>query len=408
MMQRPLMLALAALVTMTAAAAADGAPSSTTRKSSAARVSPATPVAGQSMSATPGLSIRITAEMLDLSELLQRGDKKVPRRDSQSERIFADTPIRTGALRAVDGMLDIHIGRLLLAREHVLQDVTAHATIRHGVLTIDPIAVTGATGGRMSGSFRIDASSANATRVAAKIDAKGIELGNVFALLGVAQGYSGGRTDATLSLAARGASVREWVSTLNGDVRLVMGPARGRPAALDALGSDVILEVLNTVNPFRRKDPETQIQCFVARFPIRDGVAIIDKGLALETSKVNAIASGAVNLSAETLDLAIHPEPREGLGISVGSLASMVRVRGPLRDPKMVIDPAGTARTAVTIGTAVLTAGASLVAEGLFDRYVAQNPCKAALGVTPAAASSTEKASGKSTLPFGLEKIIGR
>ncbi|MET0216497.1 MAG: hypothetical protein ABW205_01025, partial [Burkholderiales bacterium] len=103
-----------------------------------------------------------------------------------------------------------------------------------------------------------------------------------------------------------------------------------------------------------------------------------------------------------------HPRLQEGLGISIqATLADMVRVQGTLANPTIGIDPAGSARTTLNIGAAILTGGTSLVATSLYDRAVATQPCQAALGkVQPSSGNvitETLKAPGRF-----LDKILGR
>jgi hypothetical protein len=118
-------------------------------------------------------------------------------------------------------------------------------------------------------------------------------------------------------------------------------------------------------------------------------VATADKGIAVETTKMNIIGSGTVNLKTEELDLTVRPRPKEGLGVSLGGLASLVRVTGTLAEPRVGIDEMGVAKTGAAVGAALATGGLSLVAQGLFDKATeGAPPCQVALGkVSPATAS---------------------
>jgi hypothetical protein len=100
--------------------------------------------------------------------------------------------------------------------------------------------------------------------------------------------------------------------------------------------------------------------------------------------------AGKVDLGDETLDLSIRPQAKEGIGVSVGGLANLVKVQGTLANPEVGIDVTGAASTAAQIGIGVMTGGLSLLAKGLFDAATMEAPCKTALsrGTAPAASGN--------------------
>ncbi|MGW8271625.1 MAG: hypothetical protein ACWGNS_14325, partial [Burkholderiales bacterium] len=168
------------------------------------------------------------------------------------------------------------------------------------------------------------------------------------------------------------------------------GPGRLRNRALDA-GADVT-QLLNSLNPARGRDPYTEMKCAVLRFPVRNGIATISNGIALETNKVRLLGGGTVNLRNETLELAFRPEAASGLGVGAGNLARYAKVEGTLANPRIGIDMAGAASTAAVAGAAIATGGLTLLAGGLLIDDVPDNPCQVALsGVAPKQESTVDK-----------------
>jgi len=275
------------------------------------------------------------------------------------------------------------------------------------LLIVDPLAMTSAQGGNIRVVLEARAAAGRHYQIASRIQMVGIDGATVLALLGYRKVASGGKTDASITLSGEGATVRDLAGTLTGDVRIVVGPGRIAKNKRD-FGGDPLARLLETLNPFRETEKETNLECAVLRFPIRNGVAVIDRGLGVQTDKVNIIATGAVNLRDETLDLAFHPKVREGLGLSVqATLADMVRVQGTFANPIVGIDPAGSARTAINISAAVLTAGVSLVVTNLYDRALAAKPCEAALGrVQPSGANAIQQTL-KAPAQL-IDKLLGR
>jgi hypothetical protein len=136
-----------------------------------------------------------------------------------------------------------------------------------------------------------------------------------------------------------------------------------------AIFKDVFLQVLRTLNPFRRSRDYQILECGIYDVTIAGGVATIDN-FAIQTDTMTTVASGTVNLKSEKLDIAFRAKPREGIGISLGTVANqLLEVRGTLQSPRIAVD-AG--RTATTTGAAVATGGLSLLARGLWDRLSAE------------------------------------
>jgi hypothetical protein len=146
------------------------------------------------------------------------------------------------------------------------------------------------------------------------------------------------------------------------------------------LGGDVLTKVLDLANPARQTEQYSEIQCAVVRLPVRDGIATAERTIAFETPRVNIVAAGTINLRSETLDLALRPNVKEGLGIGAASLAELVRVTGTLSNPTVGIDTLGSARAALSVGGAILTGGLSLLGEAALRKGTADpHPCKTAL-----------------------------
>jgi hypothetical protein len=174
-------------------------------------------------------------------------------------------------------------------------------------------------------------------------------------------------------------------------------------------GAD-ITELLNAINPARKVDPYTELKCAVVRLPIRQGVARIDNSIAAETSKVHVIAGGVIDFRNETLDLGVRPKAVTGLGVGIGGLASLGRLRGSLSDPKVEIDAAGAATAAANVGMAVVSGGLSLLGGALVTDSVPDQPCQAALtgSVRSQTAAAQEKPGIVDSVVGGFKKLFGR
>ena len=104
-------------------------------------------------------------------------------------------------------------------------------------------------------------------------------------------------------------------------------------------------------------------------FKAEKGVLTSPDQLVIETSKIKIRGGGTINLNDESLRIDFVPTPRDGLGISLSNLASVVRIGGTLGRPRPVADPSGLLKAGGTIGAAIATGGLSLLGQGLFDRF---------------------------------------
>ena len=151
------------------------------------------------------------------------------------------------------------------------------------------------------------------TALSAHLDGKGFALGALLAAAGVHREVRGGKTDVALNLTMRGASPHAWASTASGNVRAVAGPATLVNTKIDL---DAPLEkLLGALNPFRATDPSTELMCAVVRLPLANGMARVDRTIAMETAKLGVSASGTLDFRNETLDLGFQPKVRKGLTV---------------------------------------------------------------------------------------------
>lgn len=369
----------------------------------------------------PKLVARLASPLLDLPELLPAGSTvqakppaaQTPAEPSKDKRMFTADPLPLEVLKAADADLDVKIDRLVLPNKMPIEALVVRLVLTGGRLDIQPFSGrvgSGAIGGRLA----LDASSGKTATLATKIDAKGVDLGQLMQQTGHPDLVTGAKTDLAIDVRGGGGSVRDVMAGLNGDVLLVLGEGKINNKFIDFLGADLITQVVEKVNPFGKTDPQTDLKCGVIKFAVKDGMATTDRGIAFETSKMTMVSSGTANLKAETIDFSVRPNPRQSVGIGAGELVKLMRVRGTLAEPKVGIDELQAAKTAVSIGAGLATGGISTLAQGLLGGSTTDpNPCATALGKgpTPArggAAPATAAPAGKEAPKkgVGVEQLI--
>lgn len=363
----------------------------------------------------PKLSIQVKSKSMSTADLpalgagLTAANAVAAQPSRKSKSIVSNAPVSMASLQAYDTDADVTIDQLTLAEGRHLNAVRARFTVRDGKLDA-PELKANAYGGTIVSQLKVDATNAAAPIIALRVDGKGFDLAALLAAFGIQSTVTGGKTDVTVDVTTAGASAKDWTARLNGNVLATVGPAQVPAATLNLDASYVRL--LDAINPFRRSDPVTQLQCAVVRLPLRNGVASIDRSIALETSKISGNASGTIDFRDETLDLGFKPQVKPGMPSGVIDIASMVRLKGTFASPAVTIDSVGSAATVARIGAAVGTSGMSVIGESLLKGATSngESPCQVAMGATAAASatSSTSSPSTAASVTTDVSKAIGK
>ena len=177
-------------------------------------------------------------------------------------------------------------------------------------------------------------------------------------------------TNAAIRLTTQGQSLRALAETLNGNVNIAVGDGIISNSSFELIGSDLILGLLQKLNPFAKENKTTELECAIVNMDIENGKVTIDKSVAVRTTKLTIVADGDVDLNSEKIKLSLTPKARHGVGVDVSSLVKFVALGGKLAKPAPRVSAAGLLESALVVGAAVSTGGASLVATNLIEKTV--------------------------------------
>ena len=321
--------------------------------------------------------------------------------------LFSDAPISFAALRLADAKGSLAVGRLTIPDGRAFANVKLVFTLDGGRLQVASFSLA-LMGGTVAGSGAIDARTAGSATVNVQVSGTGLALGEILAAVGQRRDVRGGKTDVTAQLAMRGASLHAWASTATGSVRAVVGPATLVNTKLDL--DQVFDKLTQAINPFRTSDPSTELECAVVRLPLANGIAHVDRSIAMESKKVGVSASGTLDFRNETLDFSFKPQVRKGIALGMPDLAELVRLSGPFASPQVGIDAAGSAKAIASIGAAVSTGGLSALGQALFawSESGGPGPCQIALGAAAAGSAPATSASPAGSTANPLANEIGK
>ena len=329
-----------------------------------------------------------------------------------STYLFSEAPLPLAFLKAVDATGEARIGRLVVSPAREFTAVDIRFTLRDGRLDV-PFLKAVTYGGTIDSHLTLDVPASGAPALALAIDAHNLDLGAELAALDVRRDVKGGKSSLKANLTARGISLHEWAASASGNVTAIAGPATivNAKAAPDSAFD----RVASATNPFRDKDPTTELKCAVIRLPLAGGIARIDRSVAIETQKLGVSVSGTLDLRNESIDLTFKPQLRQGITIDIPQVAELVRLHGPFRHPQVSIDAMASVTTAARIGAAFGTGGLSEIGVALLGAVGrgGAGPCAVALGTASSTSSTAEAktpvtAQGTDPLNKALGKLFGR
>lgn len=308
------------------------------------------------------LSGDIHAQRIDLNRITAAPAQN-PAAAPDTGKVFDTRSIDWSWLNAARLDLGIDVQRLDFNRTS-LHNLQTKVSLKDAGLQIKPFAVDLSTG-RIQGHLNI-----LRTRTGADVDTRLDITSLVPADLGQSDEslIEGGETDAILDLKTHGDTPHALAGNLDGEIALEMKHARVRNDIFERLGSDILMQTLNLINPFAKRETHTELECAAARFNAVDGVLTSPNEIAVVSSKMLIRGGGSIDLGRERLQIDLVPTARKGLGISPADLAKFVRLGGSLSDPQPVADPQGILKSGATIGAAIATGGVSLLAQGLYNK----------------------------------------
>jgi len=335
----------------------------------------------------PRVSAKLRASVIDLAELVPPADKsdtgaaaEMPRK----RKIFPGDPLPLDALKKANGNIELAVDRLITPKL-TLYKVNVAARLDNGNLTVKPAAHI--AGGTVGATIGIDARTKPA-KFTVDVDAKKVSIGALTKEIRGFETSKGLDSNLKMKLSGQGDSVRALMGGLDGDIRLEIGEGHLNNDVLDRVGAGLLTQIIGIAVPTDEKDKTTTFNCGVVRFAVKEGDAIADETLVMETDKVLLKGGGLIDLKTEDLDLGASLAARKGIRIGAGTLSSLVRVKGTLAEPQLGTDLKRMVKTGAKVGIAVATVGLSLLAESVYG-YISEDdhPCQTALArqieVTP-------------------------
>ena len=323
----------------------------------------------------PAAKGSLSIPSLDLATMMPNAPApKAANAPAPGGKLFPADPLPWDLLGAADADLNLSVGTLKLPNGLELTAIKVPVKLSGGALTANGLAAS-LIGGTVTADLGLVLASKS---VSAKVAAQGFTAEKLLTQFGVSDMIGKGDLDLAADVRGSGDSVRAVMAGLNGSLIGGMGESRIRNESLNFVGADVLMQVVNAINPFANKDPYTVAKCTVVNFQIANGIANTDKGIAFVTDKMEVVSTGKIDLAQETLDLAIRPKATGGISVGLGNLTQSFKLSGPLSKPGLAIDGKGAVKALGTLGAAFATGGISVLAQSAkekVDTATGGDPC---------------------------------
>lgn len=170
-------------------------------------------------------------------------------------------------------------------------------------------------------------------------------------------GEAEGSWSLDLELQTRGSTFEEWLQNLNGHIDFTDYPTDFKATILDLWGGGL----LNSLMPVFKIGEQSRINCTVGRLVVDQGI-VRPESLILDATRNRVRIRGYVDLPDDELKLRLRPRPKQR---NLINLATPVKIRGPVADPRIRFSTGGIAVTAFRLSLWVYTVWVDLLRKPL-------------------------------------------
>jgi uncharacterized protein involved in outer membrane biogenesis len=305
----------------------------------------------------PMISAVLSSRKLDLRPFLDDhgrhpAESKRASTGVKQDKVFSTEPLPFARLRKIDANVKLRARQILLPRL-ASANAVLNLKLKSGYLEVSQIRFQiGA--GQADGRFTVRDKKDRAD-IQLVLTVKDLDMGPIFDALNHERIVEGS-LDASVNLSSSGGSVAELMAGLNGRADIVMGKGRVSMKYLNLIDMDVGTKLSQLINPLKKDNQYTAINCLVERMDVENG--LVQHKLFLDSEQTRLVSAGQVNLKTEGLNISIQSSPKRGLDIagfaqlSIGlsELTRPFRLGGTLRKPTLAIDAT---QTTLAIGKAL-------------------------------------------------------
>ena len=335
--------------------------------------------------AKPYIKANLNSEQIDLQSFNAQEPLALSLPDfslisaAQASQLVPDEKVPYELLSTINADAVLNVKNLIVNEAMSAQNVALTASLKNGVLNVNPL-IFDFGQGDIEAQLNVDS---NAQKIMLMLNSKNILLQDLHKEFVVENPQdfgikSGGKTQVFADVTTQGATYRQLVQNLNGQVITIVGESVVNTGSLHFLTGNILTQLLSMIDFKVSKNPEINLQCAVVRTDLGAGKAKFPQSIAIQSNQLNLVSDGVINMVNDNIDFTITPS----LGLSetnvAQALSSFIKVKGTLENPKISIDEKQALQTLVGVAT---TGPAFIGSQLVLDS--GSSPCWTALQKTP-------------------------
>jgi len=299
----------------------------------------------------------------DTNPLPEDGTSTPIKRRDRGKKILSDKPINFSFLSTIDADFALVIKEFTLLGRRA-QSLGIAGTLSNGFLDI-PIVRGNTEYGDLKADIEI-----HAETMPTRVRVKAAATNAVFSTTGMSKEDVSKlpRHNLVTRFTSEGDSAKELGAMVSGYFWMRGSDGMLPASNLSLLVGDLLTQIIETLNPFAKKQEFAPVRCDAVYLEAKDGIIQTSPAMILQTDRLSIVAAGEVNLKTEKINIGFRTSPLKGIGVSASDLVNpFIKLGGSLANPTLVLDPTS---TVINGGAAFMTMGASLLATSMWNRWI--------------------------------------
>ena len=299
----------------------------------------------------PVVTVDLRSDRIDLTDLKgflggtpDKSANAAPgKREAPADaKLLPDTQINVPKLDWADIHLRYH-GAHLLGRSMPLDDISVALDVVDGQIAVHPLSF-GVGKGQLAVNVDVAPKSDKTVHARMNVRMRNLDVSRMMSATHAFQGA--GTVNGVGAIEGTGHSIASLMANGNGEMKMAMAGGNLSAVMIDLTGlqfGNALLSALGVPH-------QTPIECFVGDLGLQRGVLGF-KAMTLDTGEAITNVGGDVDLSKETIDLALKTDAKH---FSVGSLPTRLNIGGTFKNPSIRPGVEAAARTGAAAGLGAL------------------------------------------------------
>lgn len=212
--------------------------------------------------------------------------------------------------------------------------VTAKTVLNNGVFTGNPIQIK-TIAGIINAALRVQGLADSSPKTQLTFAGENIDLDKIKTLRSY---LSGSTANLSGNVKTSGLDTQTALAHLTGNVEVEITQGKVVNQEFNDLPHEIGLTEKNKSFSYSKTDSESVLNCAAFNLKMNNGLINLDKNIAVETSVLDVVLSGIINLPAQTLSLSLEPSLPNGGYNRLMNAAQLIKIEGSFSNPKMRLD----------------------------------------------------------------------